>query len=168
MVKPGAIRRPPVVLGSSADGVVVQRNVVINVGGGEPPVNGTAGAARPRAAAPYAVRDGAYVAGASAAPASRAPVAAVPEAAPQPLASSREIRMPGETPGPARVIEPPVVVAAPEPVATTSGGTRLVRMPWDPPAPPDGDAFASARVSDKGLDEVILEYLSDDIENEER
>ena len=99
--------------------------------------------------------------------ASRVPVAAVPEAAPQPLASSRDIRMPWETPGPARVIEPPVVVAAQEPVATTTG-TRLVRMPWDPPAPPEGDAFASARVSDKGLDEVILEYLSDDIENEER
>src|SRR3954469_2812124 len=43
MVKPGAVRRPPVVLSSSADGVVVRRNVVINVGGGAPPVNGTPG-----------------------------------------------------------------------------------------------------------------------------
>src|SRR6188768_2697277 len=31
MVKPGGVRRPPVVLSSSADGVVVRRNVVINV-----------------------------------------------------------------------------------------------------------------------------------------
>src|SRR5499427_9085455 len=46
MVKPGGVRRPPVVLSSSADGVVVRRNVVINVGGGAPPVNGTPANAR--------------------------------------------------------------------------------------------------------------------------
>src|SRR5262252_8313588 len=46
MVKPGGVRRPPVVLSSSADGVVIRRNVVINVGGGAPPVNGTPANAR--------------------------------------------------------------------------------------------------------------------------
>jgi len=43
-------------------------------------------------------------------------------------------------------------------------------MPWDPPAAttrPIGapESFAG---DDKGLDEVILEYLSDDAEPEER
>lgn len=109
MVKPGGVRRPPVVLSSSADGVVVRRNVVINVGGGSPQVNGTPGSARqspstgssasnrPRPQAPVASSDGAVVP-AKAAASARA--AAPPESAPQPLASSREIRMPWETPGP--------------------------------------------------------------------
>jgi hypothetical protein len=50
MVKPGGVRRPPVVLSSSADGVVVRRNVVINVGGGR--------AARQRHAGKRAAVDG--------------------------------------------------------------------------------------------------------------
>jgi hypothetical protein len=183
MVKPGAVRRPPVVLSStSADGVVVRRNVVINVGGGEPPVNGTT---RTRTAVPYSVRD----ATATPAPVPAAPVAskngtpgpskngtpapitngapaaaAVAAPAPQPLASSRELRMPWETPGPQR-IQPPVIAAVAD---SPSAGTRLVRMPWDPPAPSEVDAFASDRIGDKSLDEVILEYLSDDLEAEER
>ena len=46
-------------------------------------------------------------------------------------------------------------------------------MPWDRtegarPSSPDTDAFAAALGDDKGLDEVILEYLSDDSEPEER
>ena len=41
-------------------------------------------------------------------------------------------------------------------------------MPWDPPAPASTtDAFASDLVNDKSLDEVILEYLSDDADPEE-
>ena len=42
-------------------------------------------------------------------------------------------------------------------------------MPWDPPGPPAPatDAFAASLGDDKGLDEVILEYLSDDGETEE-
>jgi hypothetical protein len=46
-------------------------------------------------------------------------------------------------------------------------------MPWDGPegprpSSPETDAFAAALGDDKGLDEVILEYLSDDSEPEER
>ena len=38
-------------------------------------------------------------------------------------------------------------------------------MPWDPPSPgAPKDGFAAELVSDKSLDEVILEYLSDDTE----
>jgi hypothetical protein len=48
-------------------------------------------------------------------------------------------------------------------------GSRQIRMPWDPPAPVGAtDAFAADLVNDKSLDEVILEYLSDDAEPEER
>jgi hypothetical protein len=170
MVKPGAVRRPPVVLSSSADGVVVRRNVVINVGGGAPPVNGTTGGAQPpaggraRAAAPVAASDGAVVKGKGA---SRAAVA--PDAAPQPLASSRDIRMPWESPAPPRAAQQPIVAAAP----TRRQSSGDVKMPWDGPegarpSSPETDAFAAALGDDKGLDEVILEYLSDDSEPEER
>ncbi|HEY7375877.1 MAG TPA: hypothetical protein VIF57_27205 [Polyangia bacterium] len=172
MVKPGGVRRPPVVLSSSADGVVVRRNVVINVGGGAPPVNGTPGntrqpaagstSSRARPAAPVAASDGAVV------PArGGARGAAPPENAPQPLASSRDIRMPWETPGPTRG-QQPVINAADVPRRQSS---REVQMPWDPPAgrpPPASDAFAGGLGDDKGLDEVILEYLSDDGETEDR
>ena len=178
MVKPGGVRRPPVVLSSSADVVVVRRNVVINVGGGAPPVNGTPGNVRPqstgttasraRPAAPVAATDGAVI------PAKGAPRAsAPPESAPQPLASSREIRMPWETPGPAGARssgQQPIITNA----ATTTRrpSSKDVKMPWDPPggAPAAGgkDTFAAEPGEDKGLDEVILEYLSDDGEPEER
>jgi hypothetical protein len=174
MVKPGGVRRPPVVLSSSADGVVVRRNVVINVGGGAPPVNGTPGNSRPastgstssraRPAAPVAASDGVVVPGRGA-----ARPAVTPESAPQPLASSRDIRMPWETPERARGA-PPVVTPAAEQSARRQS-SREVKMPWDPPAgpaPATGDAFAGALGDDKGLDEVILEYLSDDGETEER
>src|SRR5262245_6178852 len=117
MVKPGGVRRPPVVLSSSADGVVVRRNVVINVGGGAPPVNGTPGNAtrapstgttstRARPQAPIAAADGVVVPG-------RGPArsAVPPESAPQPLASSRDIRMPWESPP--RPAQPVVAAEAP-------------------------------------------------------
>jgi len=170
MVKPGAVRRPPVVLSSSADGVVVRRNVVINVGGGAPPVNGTPAAAQPpagaraRASAAATASDGAVVKGKGAA---RAAVA--PDSAPQPLASSRDIRMPWESPAPPRAAQQPIVAAAP--ARRQSSGD--VKMPWDGPegprpSSPETDAFAAALGDDKGLDEVILEYLSDDSEPEER
>jgi hypothetical protein len=170
MVKPGAVRRPPVVLSSSADGVVVRRNVVINVGGGAPPVNGTPGNAQPpasgraRPAAPIAGSDAAVVKGKGG---SRAAVA--PDSAPQPLASSRDIRMPWESPVPPRAAQQPIAAAAP--ARRPSSGD--VKMPWDGPegarpSSPETDAFAAALGDDKGLDEVILEYLSDDSESEER
>jgi len=170
MVKPGAVRRPPVVLSSSADGVVVRRNVVINVGGGAPPVNGTPASSQPpataraRASAPVAASDGAVVSGKGAARA-----ALPPDSASQPLASSRDIRMPWESPGPPRAAQQPIIAAAP--ARRQSSGD--VKMPWDGPegarpSSPETDAFAAALGDDKGLDEVILEYLSDDSESEER
>jgi hypothetical protein len=180
MVKPGGVRRPPVVLSSSADGVVVRRNVVINVGGGAPPVNGTPASATPanarpastgttatraKPAAPVAATDGVVV------PSKGGRAAVSPETAPQPLASSREIRMPWETPGPSSRSnsgQQPIITSAPAP-SRRSGAD--VKMPWDPPGgkPPAGtDAFAAELGDDKGLDEVILEYLSDDGEPEDR
>ena len=62
VVKPPEIKRPPVVISSSAEGVVVRRNVVINVGGGTAPVQGqmSRGNAAPRPAVPYVVREGSY------------------------------------------------------------------------------------------------------------
>ena len=170
VVHPTVLKRSPVQVSNPADGVVVRRNVVINVGAGQPPVKGTinpappaasAPATRPRAGAHYAVRDGGgFVAG------NRARSA---DGQSQPLASSREIRMPWETPGPQRMAHP-VVPASAQPVAdapvtATSG---KIRMPWDPPAPGSGEAFSGGLVSDKSLDEVILEYLADDGETEER
>ena len=171
VVQPTVLKRSPVQVSNPADGVVVRRNVVINVGAGQPPVKGTINPAlpsasapptRPRAGAHYAVRDGGgFVAG------NRARSA---DGQSQPLASSREIRMPWETPGPTRMSQPVAVPAGAQPVAeapvmATSG---KIRMPWDPPAPATGEAFSGALVSDKSLDEVILEYLADDGETEER
>jgi hypothetical protein len=175
MVKPGGVRRPPVVLSSSADGVVVRRNVVINVGGGAPPVNGTppptrsstsgSTSSRARPAAPVAASDGVVVPSRGAARAAAAP----PENAPQPLASSRDIRMPWDTPGPAPRASQPVIAAADVPPRRSS--SKDVKMPWDSAPgerPAAGDAFAAGLGDDKGLDEVILEYLSDDGETEDR
>jgi hypothetical protein len=180
VVKPGPLKRPPVVLSSSADGVVVRRNVVVNVGGGAPPVNGQAVAAsgtaaaagmpsasgtpgpvgtpRPRPVPSVSTNgDGMFVGSGPARHAanqSRVPV-------PQPLASSREIRMPWETPAPARAAVP--VLPSEQPIAA---GSREVRMPWEAGGPPvPTDSFAADLVNDKGLDEVILEYLSDDTDN---
>ena len=41
-------------------------------------------------------------------------------------------------------------------------------MPWDPPAPAGSEVFSGELVSDKSLDEVILEYLADDGDGEDR
>jgi hypothetical protein len=167
VIQPAVLKRSPVQVSNPADGVVVRRNVVINVGAGQPPVNGTINPSsppatppppRPRAGAHYAVRDGGgFVAG------NRARSA---EGQAQPLASSREIRMPWETPGPSRMSQP--VAAQPiadAPITATSG---KIRMPWDPPGPAGSEAFSGELVNDKSLDEVILEYLADDGETDER
>ncbi len=171
VVQPTALKRSPVQVSNPADGVVVRRNVVINVGAGQPQVKGTinpggspaaAPPTRPRAGAHYAVRDGGgFVAG------NRARAA---DGQSQPLASSREIRMPWETPGPTRMSQPVAVPAGAQPIAEApvSGSSGKIRMPWDPPAPASGEAFSGGLVSDKSLDEVILEYLADDGETEER
>ena len=77
--------------------------------------------------------------------------------------------MPWESPGPPRAAQQPIIAAAP--ARRQSPGD--VKMPWDGPggarpSSPETDAFAAALGDDKGLDEVILEYLSDDSESEER
>jgi hypothetical protein len=171
VVQPTVLKRSPVQVSNPADGVVVRRNVVINVGAGQPPVKGTINPAppsaagpptRPRAGAHYAVRDGGgFVAG------NRARSA---DGQSQPLASSREIRMPWETPGPTRMSQPVAVPAGAQPVADApvTANSGKIRMPWDPPAPGTGEAFSGGLVSDKSLDEVILEYLADDGETEDR
>jgi hypothetical protein len=171
-VQQAAAKHPSVVVSNAADGVVVRRNVVINVGAGQPPVNGTVGKpsapapwpARARAGGQYAVREGGgYVAG------NRARAITTQEAQPQPLASAREIRMPWETPAPTRIAPAPsaaVQVSAEGAAAVVATGK--IRMPWDVPPAAAPEAFAAELVSDKSLDEVILEYLADDGETDER
>jgi hypothetical protein len=97
--------------------------------------------------------------------AARAP--APPESAPQPLASSRDIRMPWETPGPSGRTGQQPIITVPAPARRQS--SLDVKMPWDTPADrpaSGGESFAGGLGDDKGLDEVILEYLSDDGEPE--
>ena len=169
VVQPTMLKRSPVQVSNPADGVVVRRNVVINVGAGQPPVKGTINPSapsspspptRPRAGAQYAVRDGGgFVAGNR---------ARSTDAQSQPLASSREIRMPWETPAP-RMSQPVAVPAAVPPVAEAPvSATGKLRMPWDPSPVAGGEPFSGGLVSDKSLDEVILEYLADDGETEDR
>ena len=76
--------------------------------------------------------------------------------------------MPWETPAP-RVLQPIAVPAGAQPVAEApvSATSGKIRMPWDPSPPAGGEAFAGGLVSDKSLDEVILEYLADDGETED-
>jgi hypothetical protein len=170
VVQPAVLKRSPVQVSNPADGVVVRRNVVINVGAGQPPVKGTINPAatpppqvpptRPRAGAHYAVRDGSgYVAG------NRVRTSGA-DGQSQPLASSREIRMPWETPAPQRIAHP-ITASQPAEAAVAAAGGKI-RMPWDPPAAGGAEAFSGELVSDKSLDEVILEYLADDGEGEER
>ena len=146
-LKPGELKRPPVVLSSSADGVVVQRNVVIGVGG----PGSTPGPVRPgriRPPVPYVVREGSYV----------------------PAASGDS----GTDGQPARTPAPPAITPPPPPVA--KGGHAGIT--WDaapatsteriqPAARGRDRAFGNELVSDKSLDDVILEYLSDDSDNDE-
>jgi len=186
VVKPPELRRNPVVVASSAEGVVVKRNVVINVGGGAAPVQGqiSRGAAAPRPAVPYVVREGSYALptvsrGTSAHAAPNQPPA---EASAPPPPSTRDIRMPWDAPSsapPALRTRPPGPPSAAPPSAT-SERTPAERALGDAPlrTRPPGSATASAvsertpaerafsadLPSDKSLDEVILEYLSDDAE----
>jgi len=79
--------------------------------------------------------------------------------------------MPWETPGPSSRPsgQQPIITNVP---ASPRRSSLEVKMPWDPPGgekpPASTDAFAAELGDDKGLDEVILEYLSDDSETEER
>jgi hypothetical protein len=114
MVKPTDMKRPPMVFAQSADGVVVQRNVVIGVGG-----NGQSPAA----------------------------------------AEAPRVR-PAEVIGDAIQSSPPQ--SSPPPAQNVAPAAARVRIP-SPIEKPFTDL-----VSDKSLDEVILEYLSDDNEPERR
>jgi hypothetical protein len=116
MVKPTAMKRPPMVFSSSADGVVVQRSVVVAVGG-------------PASGAP-------------------APIAG------EPTARIRQATMIGDG-GPVAPPQAAQTMADPAPVARGR-------------APVGGENAFSDLVTDKSLDEVILEYLSDDNEPERR
>jgi hypothetical protein len=159
VMKPGDTRRPPVVLSSSADGAVVQRNVIINVGGGAAPVNGQRErGTRPRPAIPYVVRDGSYALPTATRGAGAAPTQQRAEET-QPIATGRDTRMPRDA---GRPVDPAAAARArtpgPPPDRTPRPGPPSERTPSD-------HAFSEGLVSDKRLDEVILEYLSEDGED---
>ena len=116
MVKATPLKRPPMAFSSSADGVVVQRNIVVAVG-------------TPAQATPVAISGDATTRIHSA-----AVIGEAGQAAPPPASQT---------------------MADPAPVARGR-------------APTGGDNAFSDLVSDKSLDEVILEYLSDDNDTPER
>ncbi|HVU52429.1 MAG TPA: hypothetical protein VHL80_17165 [Polyangia bacterium] len=184
VVKPPEIKRPPVVVSSSAEGVVVKRNVVINVGGGAAPVQGqiSRGTAMPRPAprpaVPYVVREGSF-------PLPTASRGTGGHPAPPPsdiTPSARDIRMPWDAPGGASDAPPPVRTRTPgAPSDHTPTGRAIEHTPTSrvmgsnpgmrtrspvPPSErtPSERAFNADLPNDKSLDEVILEYLSDDAE----
>jgi hypothetical protein len=132
VIKPTDIKRPPMVFSQSADGVVVQRSVVVGAGAGKPGAGAQpqAPSARIRPAVPYVVREGSHAIQSPARPAQQT-VAGPAHAAPAQVQ--------------------PVAAQVPVPRAAS---------PADKPF--------SDLVSDKSLDEVILEYLSDDGEPERR
>ena len=116
MVKPTPMKRPPMAFSSSADGVVVQRTVVVAVG-------------TPAQATPVAITGDATTRIHSA-----AVIGDAGQAAPPPASQT---------------------MADPAPVARSR-------------APSVGENAFSDLVTDKSLDEVILEYLSDDNDPPER
>jgi hypothetical protein len=182
VVKPPDIKRPPVVVSSSAEGVVVKRNVVINVGGGAAPVQGqiSRGTAMPRPAprpaVPYVVREGSFPQ-----PTASRGTGSHPAQPSDITPSARDIRMPWDPGGPSDA-PPPVRARTPgAPSDHTPTGRAIDHTPtgrvMGPPAvmrtrspvPPSDRtpaerAFNADLPGDKSLDEVILEYLSDDAE----
>ena len=116
MVKPTAMKRPPMAFSSSADGVVVQRVVAVGVP----------------------------------APAAAVPVAVAVDATTR-IHSAAVIGEAGQT--------------APPPASQTMADPAPVARGR---APSGGENAFSDLVTDKSLDEVILEYLSDDNDPPER
>ncbi len=148
MVHPTTLKRSPIVMSNPAEGVVVRRNVVIDIGAGQAPVHGPAPSAGPpsshnKGGAPLPAREGSGFAAPSH----------------PPPASGREIRMPWETPETRRGAQVAAAVAAPAADQKQPATAGKIRMPWDPPG-----KGAERVVSDKSLDDVILEYLADDQE----
>jgi hypothetical protein len=172
VVKPPEVKRPPVVVAGSAEGVVVKRNVVINVGGGTPPVQGqiSRGNAVARPAVPYVVREGSYPLP-TVSRGSGPHVASPPPPADGGPPSARDIRMPWEGAASGAVeaalrgnTRPPSEHTPTGRAMGTDSGLRT-RTPVAPSErTPAERAFATDLPSDKSLDEVILEYLSDDAE----
>jgi hypothetical protein len=169
--KPPEVKRPPVVVTSSAEGVVVRRNVVINVGGGSAPVQGqiSRGTAIPRPAVPYVVREGSYPMP-TVSRGTSAHAAPPPPAEPSPAPSARDVRMPWDAPASGEPV-PRAQTPSPPPEHTPTSrvmgsGPGLRTRPPGPPSErtPTESAFSTDLPSDKSLDEVILEYLSDDPE----
>jgi hypothetical protein len=175
VVKPPDLKRPPVVVSSSAEGVVVKRNVVINVGGGAAPVQGqiSRGTAMPRPAprpaVPYVVREGSYpqptVGRGTGSHAAQPPSDITP--------SARDIRMPWDAPTSGPIDAPPPIRSrtpgVPSDHTPTGRAMGPTAMRTRSPVPPSDRtpaerAFNADLPSDKSLDEVILEYLSDDAE----
>jgi hypothetical protein len=174
VVRPSEVKRPPVQVSNSAEGVVVKRNVVINVGGGAAPVQGqmSRGTAAPRPAIPYVVREGSYALPTVSRGSGPVPTPPPPPPESQPLASTRDIRMPWDAPS-SGAVEAALRTRAPgspserTPAERALGADAGVRTRT--PAPPSERtpserAFAADLITDKSLDEVILEYLSDDSE----
>jgi hypothetical protein len=175
VVKPQELRRPPVVVSSSAEGVVVKRNVVINVGGGVGPVQGqiSRGTAVPRPAVPYVVREGSYPLPTVSRGSGPHAAGAQPPSVESSASSARDVRMPwdGGSPGATSagaVRRPTGVPSEHTPQGRALGVPDAAMRTRTPSAPsertPAERAFASDLSNDKSLDEVILEYLSDDAE----
>jgi len=171
IVRPPDLKRPPVVVTSSAEGVVVKRNVVINVGGGSAPVQGqiSRGTAVPRPAVPYVVRDGSYPMP-TVSRGSSAHAAPTPPPEPAPAPSARDLRMPWDAPASAeaaprtRTPGPPAEHTPTSRALGSEAGSRARAAGAASERAPTESAFSSDLPNDKSLDEVILEYLSDDPE----
>ncbi len=160
IVQPTALKRSPIVVSNPAEGVVVRRNVVIDVGAGQPPVQGTAAlgdrrrqrARQERRAADRARRlgvRGRQPARPAAGRGQRAAAGLIPRD-PHALgdARRRDARRRSRRPRRAPVAD----AAAPRrPARSGCPGTRRAKA-------------SEGLVSDKSLDEVILEYLADDQE----
>jgi hypothetical protein len=167
VVRPSEVKRPPVVVSSSAEGVVVKRNVVINVGGGAAPVHGqmSRGTAAPRPAIPYVVREGSYTLPTVSRGSGPVSTTTQPPPEPQPLASTRDVRMPWDAPLRTRPPGAPTERTTAERTALGADAPGRTRTPTPPSEKtPSERAFAADLITDKSLDEVILEYLSDDSE----
>jgi hypothetical protein len=176
VVKPPEVKRPPVVVSSSAEGVVVKRNVVINVGGGGGPVQGqiSRGTAMPRPAprpaVPYVVREGSYPLPTVSRGSGPHPTGAQPTSPPaEPTAppAARDVRMPWDGAAvPTTGIRRAPGVSEHTPQGRAISGTAEAAIRTRTPSPPSdrtpAERFSTDLPSDKSLDEVILEYLSDD------
>ena len=169
VVQPAVLKRSPVQVSNPADGVVVRRNVVINVGAGQPPVKGTINPAPAGAGA-----------GAADAPARRRALRRARRRRLRLRQSRPRDRRRGPVAAARLVARHPHALGDARPASGSrsrsrpaAGSAGAPRRPWrrrrqDPDALGSArrrrgsEAFSGELVSDKSLDEVILEYLADD------